>query len=316
MVALNTHQQFAFALLRDSFWQAQEGVRELVQHFRRGIRRDLRLRTPKRIPAPHRDGLLAWAQHYLPHHFKNPPSAMHREVAAILDAASKSNSVSPRPLGGKGPGVRGQAYTHAQPITPGANAWGSPAEIFPASAPLKLNLLAPRASAKSTLVTLSFVLREALEGREPYIWIISDTKRQAQAHLDNIYAELKDNNLLIDTYPRTERVIKSAARINLHDVCIEAYGTGQRLRGHRWHEHRPTLIICDDLQNDGHIRSAAQRTHSRNWFHAMLMNAGTHRTKVINLGTALHREALAVELHTSPGWTSRRFQAIQQWPTN
>ncbi len=34
--------------------------------------------------------LLAWAKHYLPHHFKEPPSKMHIEVAAILDAASRS----------------------------------------------------------------------------------------------------------------------------------------------------------------------------------------------------------------------------------
>src|SRR5262245_38342412 len=30
--------------------------------------------------------LLAWGQYFLPHHFKEPPSQMHIEVAAILDA--------------------------------------------------------------------------------------------------------------------------------------------------------------------------------------------------------------------------------------
>jgi hypothetical protein len=48
----------------------------------------------------------------------------------------------------------------------------------------------------------------------------------------------------------------------------------------------------------------------------MLMKAGTKRTEIINLGTALHREALSLELHTTPGWLSRRYQAIEQWPTN
>ncbi len=91
-------------------------------------------------------------------------------------------------------------------------------------------------------------------------------------------------------------------------VVIEAFGTGQRIRGRRRREHRPTLIICDDLQNDGHIRSAVQRGHSRDWFHGMLMKAGTQRTNVVNLATALHREALAMQLHETPGWTSRIFQ--------
>jgi predicted phage terminase large subunit-like protein len=37
---------------------------------------------------------------------------------------------------------------------------------------------------------------------------------------------------------------------------------------------------------------------------------------VVNLATALHRDALALELHRSPGWNSVLFRAIQSWPIN
>jgi predicted phage terminase large subunit-like protein len=97
---------------------------------------------------------------------------------------------------------------------------------------------------------------------------------------------------------------------------IDAIGTGQRSRGRRRNEFRPTLIICDDLQNDSHISSAAQREASRQWFHGTLLKAGTTETNVVNLATALHREALALEVHSSAGWTSARFAAIENWPTN
>ena len=97
---------------------------------------------------------------------------------------------------------------------------------------------------------------------------------------------------------------------------IEAWSTGQRIRGRRRREHRPTLIVCDDLQNDSHISSAAQREATRRWFHGTLLKAGTKTTNVVNLATALHRDALALELHRSPGWTSERFAAIESWPTN
>ncbi len=60
----------------------------------------------------------------------------------------------------------------------------------------KLNLLGPRGGAKSTIGTLAFPMREAVEGREPYIWIVSDTKHQACAHLENIKTELLENSLL------------------------------------------------------------------------------------------------------------------------
>src|SRR5690554_251326 len=46
----------------------------------------------------------------------------------------------------------------------------------------KINLLGPRGGAKSTIGTLACPLRAALEGVEPYIWIVSDTRHQAQLH--------------------------------------------------------------------------------------------------------------------------------------
>jgi predicted phage terminase large subunit-like protein len=74
--------------------------------------------------------------------------------------------------------------------------------------------------------------------------------------------------------------------------------------------------VCDDLQNDGHMHSVVQRDHSREWFHGTLMKAGTGRTNVIHLATALHRAALAMELHRTPGWTSHVFRSIVRWPDN
>ncbi len=88
----------------------------------------------------------------------------------------------------------------------------------------------------------------------------------------------------------------------------------RRCRGRRLSAFRPTLIVCDDLQNDGHIESALQREHSRQWFQGTLLKAGTKDTNVVNLATALHRDALAMELDRTPGWTSRVFRAIERWP--
>ena len=221
-------------------------------------------------------GLLAWAEKYLPDHFSKPPSGMHRWLARHLDQ-----------------------MLHV-----------------PRS---KLNVLGPRGSAKSTIATLAFPLRAALEKWKPYIWIVSDTKHQAAAHLENIKTELLDNPRLAQGFPQATGqgpVWRAGSIVLRNGVSIEAFGTGQRIRGRRRGAHRPTLIICDDLQNDGHIRSALQRDHSRTWFHGTLLKAGTPQTNVLNLATALHREALAMELDETPGWISRIFKAIEHWPEN
>ena len=95
---------------------------------------------------------------------------------------------------------------------------------------MKLNVLAPRGGAKSTIGTLAFPLRAALEGWEPYIWIVSDTRHQACAHLENIKAELLDNAALAADYPAGGRPRAGVA------------GRGHRApqrRGHRGLRHRP-----------------------------------------------------------------------------
>jgi predicted phage terminase large subunit-like protein len=226
--------------------------------------------------------LLDWGRYFLPNHFRLPPSQMHRWLASQFDDARRMPNDLPQP--GR-----------------------------------KLNVVGPRGSAKSTLSTLAFVLREALCRRESYIWIVSDTKHQAAAHLENVKAELVENSRIADAYSQAAGigpVWRNSAIVLRNGVMIEAVGTGQRIRGRRRRQHRPTLIVCDDLQNDNHIQSALARERSRAWFHGMLMKAGTKTTTIVNLGTALHRECLAMELHRTPGWTSRMFRAIEQWPVH
>ena len=220
--------------------------------------------------------LLAWGRKYLPDHFQLPPSDMHCWMAEQLDAALRTRGT-------------------------------------------KINVLGPRGGAKSTIGTLALPLRAAVECQENYIWIVSDTKNQACAHLENIKAELLDNRRLAADFPDAVGrglVWRGNSIVLRNGVTIEAFGTGQRIRGRRRRQHRPTLIVCDDLQNDGHIRSPSQREHSRDWFHGALLKAGTARTNVVNLATALHRDALAMQLHRTPGWISRIFKAIVRWPEN
>ncbi|HTQ40326.1 MAG TPA: hypothetical protein VMJ32_14975 [Pirellulales bacterium] len=217
---------------------------------------------------------MTWSRSFLPDHFRLPPSTMHIWLAEQLDAMRTNRGI-------------------------------------------KLNVAGPRGSAKSTVTTLAYVLREALSGREPYIWIVSDTKHQAAAHLENVKTELLENRRLLSAYPQSAGIgpaWRANAALLRNGVLIEAFGTGQRIRGRRRRFHRPTLIVCDDLQNDSHIQSALARDHSRAWFHGMLLKAGTKFTNVVNLGTALHRECLTMELHRTPGWISRLFRAIRHWP--
>jgi predicted phage terminase large subunit-like protein len=218
--------------------------------------------------------LLDWGKRVLPEHFKDKPSGMHRWMGDQLDRMRTDRDG-------------------------------------------KLNVLGPRGAAKSTLATLAYPLREALERREAYIWLVSDTMEQAHDHLENLKAELLDNPRLAAAYPQAagRGPIWRAGKIVLRNgVTIEALGTGQRIRGRRARANRPTLVVCDDLQNDRHMQSSLCRQNARTWFHGALLKAGAPGTNFVNLATALHRESLGMELHETPGWTSRVFRSIDPWP--
>jgi len=238
----------------------------------------IRARGRQQQLAKQRVGLetLAWGRKYLPTHFRREPSQMHVWLGGQLDTLHQERGT-------------------------------------------KLNVIGPRGGAKSTIGTLCYVLRAAVEGWERYIWVISDTMTQAQTHLDNIKTELEANPLLAEHYPlaRCESRGTGGNRIQLaNGTVIESFGTGQSLRGRRIEAARPSLIVCDDLQNDGHMESVNLRESSRAWFQGTLLKAGDKRTNIINLATALHRDALAMELDHTPGWTSAKFRAIEIWPTN
>ncbi len=217
---------------------------------------------------------LSWGRHYLANHFLRSPSRMHCWLGEQLDQLAVRRGV-------------------------------------------KINVIGPRGCAKSTIGTLCYVLRVAVEAAEPYIWIVSDTKNQAQTHLDNLKVELEENDLLARDFPKSAGrgpCWRATTIVLRNGVVIESFGSGQRLRGRRRRENRPTLIVCDDLENDSHMISTQQRENSRQWFHGTLLKAGTKQSNIINLATALHRDALAMRLHRTSGWNSALFRAILEWP--
>ena len=99
-------------------------------------------------------------------------------------------------------------------------------------------------------------------------------------------------------------------------VAIEAFGTLQRMRGRR---RRRASAHADRLRRPAERSARAVGPPARAdaaLVRRRLLKAGDGRTNILNLATALHRDALALELARTPGWRSRTFRAIEQWPTN
>jgi hypothetical protein len=181
----------------------------------------------------------------------------------------------------------------------------------------QLAYLAPRGGAKSTVVTLGYVVRCAVEGWEPYIVILSDVGDQSKLFLNDVREELEGNALLAAVYPDacgpTGEWRANLLRLR-NGVRVEALSRGGRIRGRRNRQHRPTLIVMDDVQSNRDILSEDERNRAWEWFTREVLPARDPRANVLSLGTALHRQAVAVRVGQLPGWVGKTFQAIHSWP--
>ena len=191
----------------------------------------------------------------------------------------------------------------------------------------RIAVAAPRGHAKSTVVSLAYILWAILYQHEQFVLVISATKEQAVLLLKNIKDEIQGNELLLEDFPDvcqqpgTGRMLKPWRENSIllrNGVMIRVLGSGQALRGVRHGPHRPSLIICDDLENQEHCESAEQRIKLRDWFEKTLLKAGDARTNVVVVGTVLHYDSLLANLTheklergKSVGWDRRLYRAVE-----
>jgi predicted phage terminase large subunit-like protein len=183
-----------------------------------------------------------------------------------------------------------------------------------------IDLIAPRGSGKSEWCTFAYPLRELLTGREPYVWVISDSSDQAWELLRPIRLALEGHPRLAAAYPGACGVGPAWRhdRLELRNgAVVQALGTGARIRGRKSPgARRPTLILIDDPQGPDEITSPVRRERDLNWLLKDVLPAGEPgHTNVVMIGTALHRQALVCEMQQPKyGWASRAFKALDPPP--
>ncbi len=186
----------------------------------------------------------------------------------------------------------------------------------------KIAIAAPRGHAKSTIVSLAYVLWSVLCGKEKFVIIVSDTKGQAASLLSSIKDQLETNLELISDFPDACQPEGKGCKpspwrdnkMKLHNgAMIASYGAGQRLRGVKHGKVRPSLIIVDDLENAEQVIVEEQRDKLENWFSRTLLQTGHPGTNVIVVGTVLHHDSLLANLidkNRRPNWTGYKYKAV------
>ncbi|GEM_PF-72744 len=188
----------------------------------------------------------------------------------------------------------------------------------------RIAIAAPRGSAKTTWASLLLPLMCIAYDLKRFVVLISDTQAQAIQYLSDIKHELTENLELAEAFPYVvgKGPIWRADEIVTASGCkVMALGAGQRIRGRRYRQWRPDLVILDDLENDELVRSAEQRDKLHKWLLGAVLKAKGPRQKldVLVLGTVMHFDSVLSRLlnrEESKGWRTRFYQAVIEWATH
>lgn len=180
---------------------------------------------------------------------------------------------------------------------------------------------APRGHAKSTAVSLSYVLAAALFRDRTFILLISDTEGQAKEFLGDIKKELQSNETLIELFG-----VKKFTKDTETDIIVQmddgykfriiAKGSEQKVRGLKWNHLRPDLIVCDDIENDEIVMNQDRREKFRNWVLKALLPCRAPHGIVRIVGTILHLDSFLARITPSDGDKHTKREGLKLVSTN
>ena len=224
-----------------------------------------------------KQNVMVFARTYFSHYLKTNPCGFHRELCELLQGLNTKR-------GGR------------------------------------LAVAAPRGSAKSTFVSLIYVLWCICYSKEQYIVLLSDTSDQAEGLLGHVKNELENNEHLRRDFPeaciaeddKKLGVWKKEEIVTKNNIKVTALGAGQKIRGRRHQEHRPTLIILDDIENDENTQNGESMDKLNEWFERAVLKAGTTTTDVVLVGTIQHYGCLLSRLtkEEATGWNKRIYRSV------
>lgn len=179
---------------------------------------------------------------------------------------------------------------------------------------VKVAIAAPREHAKSTAITHAFTLSMMLFRVKEFCLLVSDTEGQAIEFLGDIRAELDENKALRETFG-IKKLLKSTETNVIcqmkdgHLFRILAKGSEQKVRGLKWRNKRPDLIVCDDLENDEIVMNQERREKFRKWFMKALVPCGSDTCWVRVVGTILHLDSMLQRLLEDKTWVTKKYEA-------
>jgi predicted phage terminase large subunit-like protein len=160
-----------------------------------------------------------------------------------------------------------------------------------------LVIMGARNSAKSTILNTALSIWSLLGAPQKHFGIIaSRTQQKSKQHFMNTRKELESNKLLrgdLGPFKTEESQWGSSIVLTKYDAQLTFASAEQSLRGMRYKQYRPDLLIADDIEDNDSVRTYEGRTQTYNWLTQDAIPAGDlDQIRVVLLGTLLHEDSV------------------------
>lgn len=179
----------------------------------------------------------------------------------------------------------------------------------------------PRGHAKSTYLSNMYPIYNVVYNLRKFIVILSETHDGSKQFTDFVNNQLKDNKKLREDFGelmsegRDNKKDNAEKFVTKNNIMIASGSTQKQLRGMRFMNARPDLIILDDLESDKSTNTPELRQKNLNWYTKTVNPLGDpQRTAFIYMGTLVNPNGLLPYVMQRADFKSKRYSAIVSAP--
>ncbi len=172
-------------------------------------------------------------------------------------------------------------------------------------------IAAPRGFAKSTVASFAYVIWSVLRNRYKFVVIVSATEDLAEDLCEFIKLEFRGNSRIIGDFGK---LVKGGGNdFTAGTTRILGRGRRQAVRGFRHRQHRPDLIILDDIEKDAEALNPKIVEKSLEVITRGLMPSLAPNGKIAVVGTILRKRSVMGNLLLGDAykhWTRKIYKAV------
>lgn len=191
--------------------------------------------------------------------------------------------------------------------------WDALEDMFVRDAYDKLELVMPRGSSKTTTCDFALTVWAHCYKLSVYTLICGKTEQDATEFVRNVRTAFEENPYINAAFgkildPRNKRFVCNSLELELtNHTKVQAISSTSSMRGKKFGNYRPSLIIADDYQGKSDILTQEARDRKYNTWVEDCQYAGDtavyrdgkkvkQATKFIVLGTLMHRDCFMSRL--------------------